>query len=225
MLHTYQEFLTKIKEVGVLSFYAQFLNGFPKLQDETMDSQWHTGNPETDPWIWKDQVTIDHKAAFGNILGGNKGFISEKMYPLFYAANRPEYSLEILYEDGKISKTVLDVYELFTDSKVLSTATIRRLLGKSAAGKAQIDSAIVLLQNNFFITICGNERKVSKAGKEYGWPANTYCKVEDWAGDWLADVHNLDKKEAQKQILIHCASIGKDLDLKKLAKLLFGKNL
>lgn len=225
MLKTYQDFITKVEEVGVFSFYGKFLDGFPKLQDHTIDSQWHTGNPETDPWVWKDQITIDHIAAFGNILGGKKGFISMGLYPLFYAANRPEYSVEVLYEDGKVSKSVLDVYRLFTISEVLSTATIRRLLGNSAMGNTQVDSAIVLLQNNFFITICGNERKISKAGKEYGWPANTYCKVEDWAGDRLKGVHQMNKRESRERILTHCGSFGGGMDKDKLAKLLFGKNL
>lgn len=218
MISTYQEFLKKVDEFGILSFSGKFIEGFPRLDEMTVESQWHTGDADTDPWQWKDRAAMERKVAFGCILGGKKGFISKAFYPLFFAACRPGTSLEERYYNGTLPKAVKDVYDLIETKKELSTADIHQLLpGKKSA----VDKAIVSLQKEFYITVCGNQRRISKAGKEYGWPANTYGKVEDWAGDWIEGTEKMDQKEAQEKIIKHCRSWGFEIDDQKLGKLLF----
>lgn len=218
MLSTYQEFLTTVEAFGLLSLSANLVEGFPVLNDLTKETQWHTGDPETDPWQWKDRAAMEGKLAFGCILGGKKGFISKDLYPLFYAACHPETDLEERYDRGLLPKTVMDVYSLFNTRKVLSTADIRSELG---GAKSALDKAVVMLQKEFYLTVCGNQRKVSKDGKEYGWPANTYCKIEAWAPEWINGAGLIPKAEAQQKILNHCDTWQRNIDLKKLSKNLF----
>lgn len=225
MLKTYEQFVARVNELGFYPFYGRFIDGLPMVQDETTESQWHTGDPETDPWQWKDRAAEEKKLAFGCILGGYKGFISKSVYPLFVAANRLYDSPEEQYEAGELTGTAKQVCDLFEGGKVLSTADLRKAMGatkKSGAGK--VDSALKELQKQFYLTVCGNRRKVSFEGLEYGWPANTYCKVEEWAdAEWLKDTDKIGYREAREQILdLGCAN-GKAVDRKKLSKLLFGK--
>lgn len=44
MLKTYAEFVARVNELGFFPFYGRFLEGFPMLQTETMEEQWHTGD-------------------------------------------------------------------------------------------------------------------------------------------------------------------------------------
>lgn len=223
MLHTYSEFLAFVDASGLMAFAGKFLEGLPKLDQLTAPSQWHTGDPETDPWQWKDRAATEKRLAFGCVLGGHKGFISLGLYPLFHTACRPAEPMEKRYYDGYVPKTAYDVYKLFQDGSVLDTSDIRRSMNVSKKdGASAVDTAITRLQSEFYITVCGNRRKVSFEGVEYGWPANTYCRVEDWAGDRLIDTETT-RGEARQQILAHCAALDSKIDLKKLEKLLFTK--
>lgn len=223
MLHTYTDFLAKVCELGLMAFSGKPLEALPKLDRLTAPSQWHTGDPETDPWQWKDRAAAEKELAFGCILGGHKGFVSPRLYPLFYTACRPREPMEKRYFDGYVSKTTYDVYKLFAGGSVLDTSDIRRLMNVSKKeGSSAVDTAMTRLQSAFYITVCGSRRKVSSDGVEYGWPANTYCLVEDWAGALLTDTE-MTQNEAREQILTHCAALSKDIDIKKLSGLLFGK--
>lgn len=221
MLKTYSDFLAYVDTVGFMAFSGKFLEGIPKLDDLTTPHQWHTGIEDTDPWRWKDRAAAEKRLAFGNILGGHKGFISKKLYPLFYSACRPDGSIEDRYRSGYVPRIVLDVYKLFSGGTPIDTAEIRKTMGVTKKeGASAVDAALVRLQREFYITVCGNKRKVSFDGKEYGWPANTYCLADDWASDWLKEPL-LPTLEARELILAHCTNMH--TDIKKLEKLLFGK--
>ncbi len=224
MLHTYSDFLEYADTAGVLAFSGKFIDGFPKLDALTPPSQWHTGDTQTDPWLWKDRAAAENRLAFGNLLGGRKGFIAAKLYPLFYSACRPDGTPEDRYRAGVVKKTVLDVYRLFEAGDALDTSEIRKKLHVTKKdGASAADSAVVTLQREFYVTVCGNRRKVSFDGREYGWPANTYCLADDWARGWLKEPL-LPSREARARILEHCAALDKRIDTAALEKLLFGKS-
>jgi hypothetical protein len=195
------------------------------LQAETAESQWHTGDPETDPWQWKDRAAMEKKLAFGCILGGYKGFISKELYPLFYAACHPAGDAEELYDSGELSHAAWQLYQLLEHDTVLSTADIRKALHVTKkSGASRVDTAVEELQRKFYITVCGNRRKVALNGQEYGWPANTYTRVEDWIPeDWLHCAENIDPEGARSRILDIGCSIGSGIDRQALSKLLFKK--
>jgi hypothetical protein len=221
MLKTYSDFLAYMDETGVMAFSGKFLEGFPKLGSLTAPFQWHTGDEDTDPWQWKDRAAAEKHLAFGNIVGGHKGFISQKLYPLFYSACRPDGTIEERYRSGYVKKTVLDVYQLFESGNSLDTGDIRKQMGVTKKdGASAVDGAIVTLQKEFYITVCGNRRKVSFDGLEYGWPANTYCLVDSWAGDWLKEPL-LSTAEARAKILAHCAAMDNSIDIEQVERLLF----
>jgi hypothetical protein len=204
-----------------MAFSGTFPAGLPVLNDLTLPSQWHTGDPDTDPWQWKDRAASEKRHAFGNILGGRKGFISKALYPLFYSACRPDGDMEARYRMGTVRRTVVDVYRLFENHADLDTGEIRKAMHVTKKeGASAIDGALNLLQREFYITVCGNRRKIAQDGMEYGWPANCYCLVDDWAADWLKEPL-LSTAEAKAKILAHCARLDSKADLSALDKLLF----
>lgn len=225
MLETYDDFIARVEELGFFPFYGKFLDDYPTLQSETMENKWHTGEKETDPWKWKDRAAEEKKLAFGCILGGYKGFISKRLYPLFYAACHPSIEMKERYEKGELSDTSWHLYQMFEIGTVLSTADIRKMLGVTRkSGASKVDNAIKLLQKEFILTVCGNKRKVSFEGAEYGWPSNTYCLVHDWASEgWLDGINDIDPDDARNKILNIGCSIGRNVDRLALSKILFNK--
>ena len=231
MLKTYSDFLAYSEDSGAVVFAGDFTEGFPNLYDMTSPLQWHTGDPETDPWRWKDRAAAERRVAFGNILGGRKGFLSRALYPLFYSACRPDGSIEERYRAGYVKKLVLDVYRLFEDGAALDTGELRRLMNvrkSEGTGRSEsvhsVDGAVVTLQREFYITVCGSRRKTRFDGVEYGWPANTYRLVDDWLAAWLTEPL-LPTDEARARILAHITAKNGAIDGKKAGKLLFGKAL
>lgn len=72
--------------------------------------QYHTGDPETDPWLWRVRVLEDRALAGGKVFFGKAGWISREWYPLFLAVRRRGKSLEELYADGLVSRLDREVY-------------------------------------------------------------------------------------------------------------------
>jgi hypothetical protein len=198
----YAHFIARVEELGFMPL-SHMLEGLPWLGSETFDSQWHTGDPETDPWRWKDRAAEDKLLAYGCILGGHKGFIAPRLYPLFYSAFHPAASMEERWEAGEVNQTVWQVWNLFQKNQLLDTSAIRKHMGVTASrGAGRVDSALRDLQRDFYLTIAGSQRKIGKDGQPYGWWINTLTSVHAWApAPWLAPVDALDCLSAREQIL------------------------
>lgn len=224
MIKNYGEFLDRVNELGFYAFSGKFADGFPKLDNETIETQWHTGDPNTDPWQWRIRSVEEKKLAFGSILGGYKGFISKEYYRLFYAVNHPEKDMMQMYDTGELSAVTLKIYKLFEKGTVLSTADIRSLLNVSKKeGASKTDKAVEELERMFFLSICGSKRKISIKGKEYGWAANAYCLTDDWAGkEWICPDSKIDPKTARDIIIERACTFSDKINRDKLSKMLFG---
>lgn len=220
-LYRYTDFLDRVEELGFLAF-SNILEGLPSLSAETPEKIWHTGDPDTDPWRWKDRAAEDKRLAFGCILGGNKGFVSERLYPLFHAACHPRQSMEERRYDGLVSQTAWELWKLFEEKKSLDTGDIRRHMGVSKKkGAGRVDSAISELQQYYYITVAGSRQKMDKTGMPYGWRANIYERVMDWAPvSWLGGGKPINREDAVEEILDIGVLSGRGIDRDKLTKVL-----
>jgi hypothetical protein len=220
-LQRYEEFIERVNELGFMAF-SNALPGFPSLTQETPGGIWHTGNPETDPWRWKDRAAEEKKLAFGCVLGGNKGFIAPRMYALFYTACQPEEHIEELHAFGLISPEVWRLWQLFETRSLLSTSEIRQEMGVTKRkGGSKADKAVSELEQMFYITVAGNRRKTDKFGQPYGWAANVYELVEAWAPkEWLEPDRSYGREEAKHAILEQGLAISENVSREQLAKML-----
>ncbi len=220
-LACYESFIDRVEELGFMVF-SKILPEWTSLSDETTEEQWHTGEIGTDPWQWKDRAAQEKKLAFGCILNGHKGFVSKNWYPVFYAAYHPAASMEERWEAGEINQNVLKVWQLFSDATSLSTDEIRyRLNVTKKHGAGSVDTALKTLQKEYHITVSGNRRKLNSRGEPYGWPANTYERVIDWAPpDWLKPGKPMKQAEARKKILEAVCDQCNFPDIKRISKAL-----
>jgi hypothetical protein len=113
-LTNYEDFLARVDELGFMSLGCR---AFPALFGEVPEGV-HTGDPDVDPWCWKDRAAKEKKVAFGCILGGHKGFVSVRMYPLFYAAYHPVEPIEDLWASGELDQTTWRLWRLFEEKNV-----------------------------------------------------------------------------------------------------------
>jgi hypothetical protein len=221
MLMTYEDFLDRVETLGFLSL-SPILPGLPSLGGETPENLWHTGL-DTDPWVWKDRAAEEKQLAYGCILGGHKGFISQRMYAIFYAAYHPLLSMPERWAAGTINQRTWQVWQLFEENEVLNISQVRQTLGVSRKqGASAVDNAIQQLQQEYYITIDGNDRKISAKGKFYGWPINRYRRVVDWAPPgWLDSAENWLATQARELILEEGLANAEGVNPQDLAKKLF----
>ena len=218
LLTNYDDFVARVESLGFMAL-SNLLAGFPSLGDETSESLWHTGL-ESDPWRWKDRVAEEKRLAYGCILGGHKGFVTQRLYPIFYAAFHPALSMPERWSSGTINQRTWQLWQLFEARGALTTSQARQALGVSGKrGASAVDTALRQLQREYYITVDGNQRKISAKGEFYGWPVNRYKRVLDWAPDgWLEDAENWSAGEARELILDDGVAMSSGVDRQALAK-------
>jgi len=202
LLKRYEDFLDRVDELGFMAL-SNLIPGFPSLAEETLEESWHTSDPETDPWRWKDRAAEEKRLAFGSILGGHKGFVSASMYSLFYQGFHPQEHMEERRALGQVSQTVWQLWQLFEERTLLNTSDIRQAMGVTQKkGGSKVDKAIMELQQYYYLTVAGSRRKTNKYGQPYGWPANIYDRVENWVPEeWLKLNSGLGCEEERGRIL------------------------
>lgn len=204
LLRTYEDFLSRVDSLGFL-FLSDVLPGFPSVTGETAGGQWHTGEPDTDPWQWKDRIAVEKRAAFGCVLGGHKGFIAPRLYGAFLRTCQPDGALEERRAEGLVKPAVWELWQLFEATPVLGTNDLNRLWKQSGQRPAGLDGAIRELQREFWITVAGNRRKLDRFGQPTGWAHLLYERVDTWApAQWLAPAETRSTAEACREIL--CAA-------------------
>ena len=96
---------------------------------------------------------------------------------------------------------------------------VRQILGASRKqGIGGVEAAIQQLQREYYITVDGNERKVSAKGEFYGWPVIRYRRVVDWApASWLDSAKDWSAEEARELILDDGVAMSKSVNRQDLA--------
>jgi hypothetical protein len=218
MLTTYEDFVARTESLGFMPL-STLLPGMPSLGGETAESQWHTGL-DTDPWRWKDRAAEEKRLAYGCILGGHKGFVTQRMYPIFYAAYHPPLSMLERWASGTVSQNAWRLWQLFEEQSRINISQIRQAMNASGKQSASaVDAAVQQLQREYYITVDGNERKVSAKGELYGWPVNRYCRVADWAPEgWLESAKDWSAQEARELILDDGVAMAEGVKRQVLAK-------
>ena len=124
------------------------------------------------------------------------------------------------WASGTINQRTWQLWQLFEERGALTTSQARQALGVSGKrGASAVDTALRQLQQEYYITVDGSERKISAKGQFYGWPVNRYKRVADWAPTgWLEDAENWSAAEARELILDDGVSISQGVERQALAR-------
>lgn len=192
-------------------------------EDESAFS-WHTNDPETDPWLWRIRVLEERNdIAYSKLFFRKAGYITKEWYPYFLAARRNGESFDDAYANGTVSNQAKRIYSVLQDSGRLPVHDIKKSGGFSKEEKSQFDSALTELQMRMFITMCGQQQRISLKHGEYGWASTMFCLVEKF---WLADVLEKSKKiklkEAEDAITTQIYRLNPKANPKKIKSFIYG---
>lgn len=186
--------------------------------------RWHTGDVKTDPWEWRMRVLDERKdIAYAKLFFKKSGYITKEYYPYFLAARREGQTFEEEYRQGTISHFAKRIYEVITEHGTLPLHAIKQIAAVAKEDKSQFDRALTELQMKMYLTMCGRQQKLSKAGEEYGWSSTVFCTVEEFFGqDVLDEALDIKKQEAEEIIREQIYMLNSQAAEKKIMKFIQG---
>ena len=233
MINNYRDFLDVLQKAGfsmgggndegIFSFITWNWNE-PPPYDTPID--WHTGDPETDPWEWRIRVLDENRGiAYAKLFFKKSGFITKEWYPYFLAARRGGKTFDDAYEDGTISHFGKRIYDVVSAKDTVPVHDIKQIAGFTREDKPSFDRALTELQMGLFITMSGNSQRISLKGEEYNtWPSTVFCTTERFFGGELFEVAaKIDPDEAVSKIRKQILKLNPSAQEKKILKFILGR--
>ena len=231
MIRNYNDFVTALLKVGFSGaifgkddgVYGLFRYGWGAEDESSL--HWHTGNLDTDPWEWRMRVLDERNdIAYAKLFFKKSGYITKDWYPYFLAARRNGNTFEEEYADGTVSHFAKRIYDVVAANDALPSHIIKRLAGFTKDDKSGFDRALTELQMKMFITMCGQQQKLSQKGEEYGWSSTVFCTTERFFSDDIFEkAERLSADEADKAIRKQILTLNPSAQEKKIAKFIFGR--
>lgn len=230
VIRNYNDFLTCLRNAGfsmgsgnsegIYSVVPWSWNDAPPYETPV---RWHTGDPETDPWEWRIRVLEEQNdIAYAKLFFNKSGYITKDWYPYFLAVRRGRSLIEE-YEDGKVNYFAKRIYEVIAQSETIPFHVIKQICGFSKEDSYQFDKALIELQMKMFVTMCGEQNKISNKGNEYGWSSTVFCTVERFFGeDVMKQADKIDEREAIEKITEQIYRLNPTANPRRITKFIKG---
>ena len=198
-IRTWQELINWVNEVGFLPLFANGVRGF-SAEEHVSPDFWWTGDPEQDPWAWREIIARSRQAAYGKFFGNKAGFISVEWLPVFANYRRDGYDFDARWEDGLESRRKKVIMDLLTgkdedgdttypDIQILSTE-LKKRAGFGKDGEKNFPGMVTGLQMQTYLVITDFRRRRSKKGQEYGMPVSVLQPPEAvWGYDMVTKAY------------------------------------
>ena len=245
MIRNYNDFISALqkagfsgsiggKDEGVFNLFrygwagrsadAELLAYATEGAEEETGIQWHTDDPDTDPWQWRIRVLSERSdIAYSKLFFRKAGYITKEWYPYFYAARRGDKIFEDEYLSGVFSNYAKRVYDAVSENNCLSLQDIKRIAGFSREDKSKVESALTELQMKMYLTICDIHYKISQKGEEYGFSTTVFSTTESFLGDDVLNIAaNIKENEAVEVISERILSLNPSARKDKINKFIKG---
>ena len=148
-IRSWQELVNWVNEVGFLPLFKNDIPGF-SAEEHVHTWSWWTGDPEQDPWEWREIIARSHQIAYGKFFDKKAGFISLEWLPVFANYRRDGYDFDI---------------------RILST-DLKKRAGFGKGGAKNYPGITTGLQMQTYLVITDFVRRKNKKGAEYGMPVS-----------------------------------------------------
>ena len=223
-IRTPEELISMIESVGFLPLFSNSIPGF-SVEEHTAASGWFSGDPERDPWLWREKLASDGRVVYGKFFSGNAGFVSAGWFADFANVRRDGYDFDALWDDEKASRKQKKIMDLFEEEDTeLFSFEIRQKAGFGKEGEAGFESTLTSLQMMTYLCPVQFRQRKSKAGKEYGWNIAVFCKPEHFLGrDAVTGSYRDDPEVSLKRMQDHLRKAFPGITDEQCRKLLIGE--
>jgi len=194
--------------------------------EEPPDSpiRWHTGKPDTDPWTWRIRVLDERDdIAYAKLFFRKAGYITKEWYPYFLSVRRRGCTFEDEYADGKIKRHAKRIYDTICEHGSLPAHLLKLYAGFTKDSKSGFDSALTELQMRLYLTVCGEQKKLSQKGELYSWPSSVFCTTERfWGGEVFDKAMQISAEEAEARITEQVQRLNPSANMERVLKFIRG---
>lgn len=228
-VRSWRELTAYVDQVGFLPLFKNEIRGF-SAEEQVSSLFWWTGDPEQDPWAWRELIAADHQVAYGKFFDKKAGFISLPWLPFFANARRNGYDFDARWEDGLASrreKIIMDQLTdkdsdgdmTFPDRQILST-DLKKQAGFGKNGEKNYPGIITGLQMQTYLVITDFHRRVNKKGAHYGMPVSVLQPPEAiWGYETITGAYHEKPAESWQRIYDHMKDLypgNRDKDVIKM---------
>ena len=214
-IRSYRELMNWINEVGFLPLFANEVPGF-SAEEHVSPLFWWTGDPEQDPWVWREIIPETGEVAYGKFFHNKAGFISMEWFPYFANSRRDGYDFDAAFMQRRV-KAIMDICE---DGNEHPGFELKPAAGFGKAGYKNFDGCMTALQMQTYLVIRRFKRRRSKHGQSYGMPVSYYQKPEDlWGYEHVTSAYREDPKASAERIFQRARALfpgGTDSVLRKV---------
>ncbi len=222
-LHTLEEAEAYINHVGFLPLFKNEIPGF-SLEERTVPDFWWSGDPQRDPWEWRELIARRGEIAYGKFFDKKAGFISKEWLPYFVNHRRDGYDFDALWEDGKASgrqKKIMDLYAEELGESELFSNEIKQKAGFGKGGEKGFEGTVTGLQMQTYLCVRDFRQRRNRKGELYGWPIAVYCTPEHlWGRDLVTNAYAESPEESAKRIAEHLREIYPVATVKQIRRII-----
>ncbi len=216
-IRSWRELTTYVDQVGFLPLFKNEIRGF-SAEEQVSSLFWWTGDPEQDPWAWRELIAADHQVAYGKFFDKKAGFISLEWLPYFANARRNGYDFDARWEDGLASRREKIIMDQLTDKdsdgdmtflerQILST-DLKKQAGFGKNGEKNYPGIITGLQMQTYLVITDFHRRVNKKGVPYGMPVSVLQPPEAvWGYETITSAYHQKPAESWQKIYDHLTAL------------------
>lgn len=203
-IHTVEEAIAYINEVGFLPLFKNEIPGF-SLEERTIPGHWWSEDPERDPWNWREMIARSGQAAYGKFFDKKAGFISKDWFPYFANYRRDGYDFDALWDDEKASMRQKKIMDLFAEENAeaeLYSFEVKQKAGFGKDGEKNFEGTITDLEMRMYLCMRDFRQRRNKRGENYGWSIAVYSTPEHlWGYDHVASAYKEEPNESWKRIV------------------------
>ena len=157
-IRTWHELIDRVNEVGFLPFFSNEMPGF-SAEEMVSPLFWWTGDPEQDPWEWREIIAATGEVAYGKFFHNKTGFISREWFPYFANARRDGYDFDAAWDDGLMQRRYKDIMDLCEDGGLHPGFELKPAAGFGKGGHKNFEGCITALQMKTYLIIRKFERR------------------------------------------------------------------
>ena len=199
-IRSWQELIRWIDEIGFLPLFRNEIDGF-SAEEHTSDRYWWSGDPEQDPWEWRQFIARSGQVAYGKFFGKKAGFISKAWFPQFANWRRDGYDFDSRWDEELASMCQKRIMDCFVGEDEWFSFALKRQAGFGKGGEKNFEGTITDLQMSGYLLIRDFRQRINKKGLPYGWPISVYTTPEAlWGYDHIASAYSVEPEESKALI-------------------------
>ena len=199
-IRSWEELVRWIDEIGFLPLFKNEIDGF-STEEHTSDLYWWSGNPEQDPWEWRQRIAHSGQVAYGKFFGRKAGFISKAWFPHFANWRRCGYDFDSRWDEELASLRQKRVMDQFLAKDERYSFELKRLAGFGKEGEKNFEGTVTDLQMYGYLLIRDFRQRLNKKGQPYGWPISVYATPEAlWGYEHIASAYAAEPAQSRELV-------------------------